>query len=321
MSKIFPWDSIQEPSTEYNVRRIPKSDFLLWGKDAHGQLLLIVELEGTQQSVFKRERISIQGIESDLTSDPGIKSQQRLVLTLTNAADKHFYLAICDDLIFTLDGIIKSESRVKLLFKRLKRWKAFLASANNRILTQSEITGLYAELLFLEELLQKDITEREAIETWVGTDKIHQDFMFGNSAIEVKALLSKDRSSVRISSENQLEAVCDNLFLRIYRLSIETQEGLSLNDLAYSILSNLLDYEAKGILQNKLLSVKYVHLPEYSLHNYLVTAENTYCIQDGFPRLIRSKIPNGIVNIRYDIQLEQIKQYQCDSGEVWKDLQ
>ncbi|WP_254229107.1 PD-(D/E)XK motif protein [Agrobacterium salinitolerans] len=43
--------------------------------------------------------------------------------------------------------------------------------------------------------------------------------MHGNTAVEIKSLSGTERSTVRISSEDQLESLNDNLFLRIYRLT------------------------------------------------------------------------------------------------------
>jgi len=42
---------------------------------------------------------------------------------------------------------------------------------------------------------------------------------------------------------------------------------------------------------------------------------HTYHVVQGFPRLIRSQLPIGIDRVAYDIRLEAITPYACDSGE------
>ena len=41
-----------------------------------------------------------------------------------------------------------------------------------------------------------------------------QDFIFDNTALEVKTLSGRERNSVRISSEDQLDSLNDRLFLK-----------------------------------------------------------------------------------------------------------
>lgn len=93
-----------------------------------------------------------------------------------------------------------------------------------------EVRGLFAEIVFLMELIDRQMSSGAAVEAWLGPERSHQDFMFGNTAVEVKSLSGAERSSVRISSEDQLESLNDALFLRVYRLS-------SLADAARSTVS------------------------------------------------------------------------------------
>src|SRR3546814_15120322 len=86
-------------------------------------------------------------------------------------------------------------------------------------LSIEEVRGLFAEIVFLTELIDRQMSSSDAVEAWLGPERSHQDFIFGNTAVEVKSLSGAERSSVRISSEDQLESLNDALFLRVYRLS------------------------------------------------------------------------------------------------------
>ena len=97
--------------------------------------------------------------------------------------------------------------------------------------------GLFSELHVLRRLYSGTVAQEVAMDAWCGPDDSHQDFIFGNRAIEVKSLSGRERSSIRISSEDQLESLADDLFLLALRLSDipDTKDALSLNDLVSAI--------------------------------------------------------------------------------------
>src|SRR5882757_2561357 len=99
----------------------------------------------------------------------------------------------------------------------LHRWKAFLSGKRTGILSVEEVRGLFAELQFLRDLYQSRLPHPEAIDAWCGADRVQQDFIFRDNAVEVKSLSGKERSAVRISSEDQLETLSSRLFLEVYR--------------------------------------------------------------------------------------------------------
>ena len=62
-------------------------------------------------------------------------------------------------------------------------------------------------------------------------------------SVEVKSLSGRERNSVRISSEDQLEALTSSLYLAVYRLSEmpESDKSISLNELVETTESELDD--------------------------------------------------------------------------------
>jgi hypothetical protein len=187
------------------------------------------------------------------------------------------------------------------------------------MLSAEEIRGLFGELEFLRTLYRDHLAEKEAVEAWCGPDRLHQDFIFGNTAVETKALSGRERSAVRISSEDQLESLCDDLFLTIFRLSDmpESDRALSLNDAVRRIESELSDADAIEELSVRLGAYGYVEMREYDVPKFLVTAQNTYRVTEGFPRLIRSVVPDGVARVNYDIELEKIAPFECETTRIW----
>ncbi|GHU45774.1 hypothetical protein AGMMS50289_17660 [Betaproteobacteria bacterium] len=159
------------------------------------------------------------------------------------------------------------------------------------------------------------------IDAWLGPERSHQDFIFGNTAVEVKSLSGTERNTVRISSEDQLESLNDALFLRIYRLSNlpDAVNARSLNELVAAVLNQLEGTDFVQMFDRKLVEYGYVPLSDYDEPAFVISGVATYFVQDEFPRLIRSLLPAGIINASYGIKLEAIAPYECDGAAVFGD--
>jgi hypothetical protein len=316
-----PWDEIREPDADYNVRRVAGGGQvpLYWAKDSHGRCLFVVELEGSHVEQFRKEGVRVHGISVDLRK-LGASANEGLVLTLERHIDKDLFKKFCETLVAALQPVTDSPAALALALAHIKRWKAFLAGHKGHILSAEEVRGLFGEVLFLRELYQHHIHEAKAMEAWRGPQGGHQDFVFGSTAVEVKALSGRDRSTVRISSEDQLETLSENLFLVTYQLTetAGTERSCSLSGLIHKVQSELSDAEAIEELSKRLASYGYIELQEYEAPEFVVRAKHAYRVTESFPRLIRSRLPDGILRLAYEIQLEKIAAFECDPSEIWE---
>lgn len=320
-SRGTPWDDIANPDADYNVRQITRTDLipLYWGKDAEGHCLFIMELNGDHGEQFRRNTTSVHGIKADLRMLDAMRSQG-LVITLEQQIDRDLFLGLCESLVASLREVKDASTALAVALTHIKRWKAFMAGRKNRLLSVEEIRGLYAELQFLRGLYRDRLTGKSAVEAWCGPDGIHQDFIFGNTAVEIKALSGRERRTVRISSEDQLEAVCDNLFLTVYRLSDmpDSERAMSLNGFVTLVESELSDAEAKEDLSARLAAYGYVEMREYDQPKLQVTGQHTFKVEGNFPRIIRSGLPEGIARVGYEIELEKLAPFECDAARIWE---
>ncbi len=320
MSKSTPWDDIKTPKNDLSVRQIKegKKIPLYWGKDTAGHCVFVVELEGYHAEIYSKQSISVHGIKTDLRllSTTG---NQGLVVTLEKHIDQDLFFSLCDTLVNALSEVSDSAVGLSVSLSQIKRWKAFLAGKKGRILSAEEVRGLFSELMFFQNILGEDFSEKEACEAWQGPETSHQDFIFSNTAVEVKSLSGRERNAVRISSEDQLECLNNNLFLRIFRLidMPDSDKSLSLNDLVKQLEENLQDAEAIEYFSEKLAKAGYVELRIYDTPKFLVAEETSYRVTEDFPRLVRSEIPAGIARVGYEIKLETIESFGCDNQEVW----
>jgi Putative PD-(D/E)XK family member, (DUF4420) len=320
MSKPVPWDAIPIPAADLSVLRVAGTTgvAVFWGRDTTGQCLLVIELDGDHTALFRRDVVSLHGISVDLRNGDFV-GQQRVVLTLARHIDTDLFLGLCETLISSLKEVTDPATALSVALAHLKRWKAFLAGRNTRLLSPEEVRGLFGELHVLRRLYQNTLPQAAAVDAWLGPDDSHQDFIFGDRAIEVKSLSGRERSTVRISSEDQLESTLPELFLLTQRLSDmpDADQALSLNAMISLIESELSVAEAIEQFADKLAGMGYAPLAEYDRPRFLVSGLQGYRVVDGFPRLIRSEVPTGITRVAYDIMLEAIAPFVCDDADMF----
>ena len=319
-TEIIPWDEIQVPTADFNVRLVESSNDIpiYWGRNIGGNCLLVVELEGDHRRQFQNVKINVRGVSTDLQAGLS-EGKQNLVLTLEQHINRDLFLGLCKSLIASLVNVKDSNTAVSVIFHHLGRWKNFLAGKNPRILTPEQIRGLFGELHFLQMLCQRRMTEENAIDAWYGPDGTHHDFVFGNISVEVKTLSGTDRNTVRISSEDQLESVVDHLFLRIYRFGNlpDSPHSKSLNEFIRMIENQLTAPIAVEKLSLKLAAFGYVELPDYDSPRLLIVDQQVYRVVDEFPKIVRSELDAGLTRVKYELMLEHIEKFKCDESEIW----
>jgi hypothetical protein len=317
-NNLIPWHEIVVPTSEFNVRLASHNLTVpvYWGRDSHGAYLFIVELQGDFANSFKHDRVFVKGIEVDLRSEH--KNWQRLILRLSRAADLDLYEILCTSILNAVMQASDSIAAYSIIIAQLKRWRLFLSGSTDRM-SEEAVRGLFAELMFLQELMDHFESPSAAVNSWLGPEGLHQDFVFGSAAVEVKSLMGSERSTVRISSEDQLESINEDLFLRIYRLTEELQniQAPSLNDAVARLIDRIADPDVSEQFVQKLIDYGYSPLPDYDLPRFGVGNILSFRVAGDFPRIVRSQLPVGIADLKYNIQLEHIAPYSCENNIVF----
>lgn len=320
-SSTSPWDAIAVPNADFNVRQIASKATVpcFWGRDATGACLFIVELKGDNRIRFRADVVPVHGISIDLRAEePG---HQRLVLTLEKQVDRDLFEGLCQTLVKVIERASDSSTALALTLAHVRRWKNFLSGRVQR-LSQEVVRGLFAEVAFLLDLITHGMRHADATSAWLGPDRSHQDFIFGDTAVEIKSLAGTERSFVRISSEDQLESLNDKLYLRVYRLShvVDSDRAQSLNRLVQQVFDMLEDSDATDEFDRKLAACGYAPLPNYDQPSFVISEIRTFAVEKGFPCLVRTDLPVGIDHLSYDIRLEAIATFRCDDLAVFGDM-
>ena len=313
MQPVHLWDDIPVPIQGIN-RRLAATNMIApasWAVDEQGRLLFVLELSGDHRNTYKQNVVQVHGLDVDLRlADEG---GQLLVLSLNGEHHRDLFQVLCSSLLAELIDATSAASALQITLNHLKRWKIFFSGKKARILSLEEVRGLFAELWFLRELLHSKMGANVAVGSWYGPERIQQDFIFNDSAVEVKSLVASDPRTVRISSENQLDSVHSALYLLIVRLSASQADGCqSLNEIVVKIKSLVGDSDAAITFEKKLAEFGYLPLIEYDQPKFEVLGTQSYKVGEGFPRITRVDLASGVIQVRYQIQLEHLQPFRCD---------
>lgn len=315
-NSTLPWGRIDKPRSDFNVlmiaagRQVP----VYWARDTAGRCLYLVELRGDHSEQFRKNNTSVRGI--DISLRQAAPSIQQLVLAVDRQVDLDLFHGLCSTLTGSLEPVEEPAAALAVALQHIKRWKLFLAGRVAGLLSQEEVRGLYAELTTLRNVISAR-GEIDGLAAWCGPDRTQQDFVFDDTAIEVKAISGQERNSVRISSEDQLESMTSSLFLSVVRLATGSDSGTSLNELVASIEQGLTEPDATDGFVGKLASYGYVPMNEYDSPKFNVLETKFFLVDEPFPKLVRSTLPQGVARVSYDLEIEALIPFECDDSGVF----
>lgn len=209
-----------------------------------------------------------------------------------------------------LEEITSSVPPHKTAMEVLNQWKKILLSLDREPLTQSEITGLFGELWFLNRLTE---IEPSALQAWEGPGLDHaapgvHDFRNSRLIVEVKTTGQRGAQIVTISSLHQLDCQPDESIYLLH-ISIEKHASgtLSIPALIVRISANGVDEKE---FSKKLIACGYPLDADESLRSlyFEVTGERLYRVTSRFPRIVpasfkNERIPAGVISASYTIDL------------------
>lgn len=229
--------------------------------------------------------------------------------TLVNEAQEDVFIAMASDIIeFSKNELNQKDSLGKVL-KRYAAWLKLLDHKRSAILNFNAQKGLLAELVFLKESIEKGILLSDAVEGWVGPYGADQDFVYEDRWYEVKAT-GASSSQITISSIEQLDNSPDGEFV-VWRVDKCASSQLGATTL-YSMVHTLFDMMASNIsvlddFVLKLGAAGYIDVLEYDKQHFLISARQSYLVDESFPKIVRKDVPIEITNITYQLDLPSLK--------------
>lgn len=250
-----------------------------------------------------------QGFAVEL-ADPEGNGGLWLALTRKSAGSSELFAAMACDVVGALDDAVAAgadETKLmRVLIGRVGAWQEFMRKGTQALSPEAEI-GLIGELTLLRAIIDAGVSSALAIESWVGPLDGIQDFELGTGALEVKATLSAAGFPAKIGSLEQLDdSSRQPLFVAGTRLR-QTLSGQNLPMIVEAMrLAIKGDAEAERLLTEHLLAAGYIdsHADRYP-RRFEQAGTRVVEVANDFPRLTSGKVPEGIKNAMYEIDLDK----------------
>lgn len=241
-----------------------------------------------------------------------------LFLILNRQNDWELFFSVCKDIISICATYSSNEEMVTAVEHRLRRWQAFLMQNTEVSLSLMMQMGLFAELMFLKNILIPRKGALDAITAWGGPEADRQDFSLSDVAIEIKSYKTSKGPQVTISSTHQLFSDDKPLFLVTYGLT-ESSHAESIADLI-SELDILISSESVNVIQlfeRKLIEFGYMPGMIYDvLYKFVVDSLRGFSVESAFPRILPHQTPSEILAVNYTIDLQLCTRFEIEVNNI-----
>ncbi len=250
-------------------------------------------------------------LENIATDVQEVDGHPTLVLTLQDRDLSDLFSVICIDLAGASESTGNAESAASIFMTRLDRWSDLLRRRRGGGMSLQERLGLLGELMLIKTILDKGRTgPGQLMRGWRGPDGDATDIAINGLRFEVKAQLATAAPRLRISSLDQLDAPEDNLVVVWHRFS-RADAGPSLGALVHAIGCELASSHRDQLeFQRKLLLSGFDPGADYVDETFSLDRRTAFRVSEGFPRLVRGQVPEGITEARYEIACSQLTDYE-----------
>lgn len=249
--------------------------------------------------------------------EPGVKhaGYATCVLQAASSDQNDVFAVVAQDILDELRKQKEAEKYIETLKRRIEKWREFFKNPARNRLSERMVIGLFGELSFIRELREAGI--EIASDLWNGPIKSAQDFQGEQVAIEVKTASSNSLEYVHISSEAQLDEADRNaLYLVAYRIERNDATGTTLPELIKQV-ALMLNEQQRARFTASLTCLGYAEEDDalYS-KRYSLKERKTYKVKDGFPRILRADLPQGVMDISYSLALQACDNFVVEFDEI-----
>ena len=177
------------------------------------------------------------------------------------AAFHEIFPIFCADILDHWIPQVDASDSLRSLSRQLARWKKFFQRGAPLGLSREDHVGLYGELSFIEAALIAGVASLPIVSAWRAPLQTNQDFLFGNLAVEIKAITGNEIDKVRVSNARQLDDTgLESLFLARYAFDFREGSGRTLPELVSTLRLSLekTSSEALSVYFDRLLEAGFV---------------------------------------------------------------
>ncbi|RWX02207.1 PD-(D/E)XK motif protein [Flavobacterium cerinum] len=241
-----------------------------------------------------------------------------LFLILNRQNDWELFLSVCNDIISVCATHINNEKMVVAVENRLKRWQVFLMQNTEVSLSLIMQMGLFAELMFLKDMLMPRKGVSAALTSWGGPEADRQDFSLPELSVEIKSYKTSRGPQVTVSSTHQLFSESKPLYLIAYGLT-EAENGKSIADLINE-LDLILSEESVDMIhsfEQKLIEFGYMPGMTYeTMYKFVIDGIRGFIVENDFPRILPHLTPSEIISVNYTIDLQLCTRFEIILNDI-----
>jgi len=204
-------------------------------------------------------------------------------------------------LVSSIENAVSQEEIFEIINDVCKAFDDYFSHKKKRQIGDLKEIGLFGELLFLKNLVSR-LGEREAIGCWYGPEANKHDYSLpGNKALEIKTTTQQKKRFIPISNELQLDSENTNgLWIKLYVIE-RNAAGMTLNSLFFEILSSLKEHDSVFIFKSKVYQYGFDFENDIRIKKFSTSEELLFKVDDGFPKITRKSLPNGVFDVGYKI--------------------
>ena len=235
-----------------------------------------------------------------------------LVFRLIKSDQHDVFTHLCWDLAESSRDYIDKEQGLARVLMRYSHWQRLMEKGLNGLLSESEIKGLFGEIMLLQKVLVRKYGSLKAVQGWLGPKGSDRDFVYGDLWYEAKTT-NQSSPIIQISSIEQLDTdeVGRLVWIQAEKTAVSDPHGLSLPALIAATRDALANCPtALDHFEALLMDAGYINREEYNDHLFILRGMKQYCVDANFPRIHRRDLNAGIISAHYDISISYIAKYE-----------
>jgi hypothetical protein len=237
-----------------------------------------------------------------------------LLFTLVDRTFSHVFLELCGQIYEQVRSEPTEDAGLVRALASIEEWRSLLKDDKPK-LSIEEIRGLYAELAFAFDRLCPRVGARSVMGAWQGPYGADQDFEFPQGRYEVKSKRTTARA-IQISSEYQLSGADIVLVVvEVLDSTVPFEGATSLSSKVREIRSIVENDDPAGLEGlDQALEELGLELSDSAYEEVYLYCRSFdfFSVAESFPRITSETTPQGITNVRYKLNLDELAPYQID---------
>jgi hypothetical protein len=242
-----------------------------------------------------------------------------LTLALQDAKFEEVFVRLADHLHARTASAPNEAHATDQVSSVIEEWRRLLRARPLGVLTMEELRGLVGELWLVLNWFTRDRSLAVALEGWLGPLGLPQDFWYEQDGHHEAKCIGPSTTRVRISSAEQLDPPEMQLLVLLVAGTDEAQAGaINLPNLVGRVRAALAEAgESDQPLRDRLEHMGVdLEDPFYRDTWFVVSRVESYRVDEDFPAIRASELPDGIEAVRYQVALGAVTPARTASIEV-----